>query len=44
MGRQYEINAMGKNLNQILAGKVPVKLQSTLDAAFAKVFETIFAK
>lgn len=31
-------------LNQILADKVPEKLQSTLDAAFAKAFETIFDK
>ena len=31
-------------LNQLLAKKVPDKLQSTLDTAFAKAFETIFEK
>lgn len=31
-------------LNQILEDKVPEKLQGTLDAAFAKAFEMIFAK
>ncbi|MBR4019819.1 MAG: EcsC family protein [Firmicutes bacterium] len=31
-------------LNQLLAEKVPDKLQGTLDAAFAKAFETIFQK
>ena len=31
-------------LNQILEDKVPEKLQGTLDAAFAKAFETIFEK
>jgi len=31
-------------LNQLLADKVPEKLQGTLDAAFAKAFETIFEK
>lgn len=31
-------------LNRILAEKVPDKLQETLDAAFAKAFETIFEK
>lgn len=31
-------------LNLILAEKVPEKLQGTLDAAFAKAFETIFDK
>ena len=31
-------------LNQLLAEKVPEKLQGTLDAAFAKAFETIFEK
>ncbi len=31
-------------LNQLLAEKVPAKLQDTLDAAFAKAFATIFEK
>ena len=31
-------------LSQLLADKVPAKLQGTLDAAFAKAFETIFDK
>ena len=31
-------------LNQILADKVPPKLQTTLDAAFSKAFETVFEK
>lgn len=31
-------------LNQLLAEKVPEKLQDTLDVAFAKAFETIFEK
>lgn len=31
-------------LNQLLAEKVPEKLQGTLDTAFAKAFETIFEK
>ena len=31
-------------LNQILQDKVPEKLQSTLDAAFAKAFTVIFEK
>ena len=31
-------------LNQFLSDKVPEKLQATLDSAFAKAFETIFAK
>lgn len=31
-------------LNQLLAEKVPEKLQGTLDVAFAKAFETIFDK
>ena len=31
-------------LNQLLADKVPEKLQGTLDTAFAKAFETIFEK
>jgi len=31
-------------LNQLLADKVPDKLQETLDAAFAKAFEMIFEK
>lgn len=31
-------------LNQLLADKVPEKLQETLDTAFSKAFETIFEK
>ena len=31
-------------LNQLLEDKIPEKLQGTLDAAFAKAFETIFEK
>ena len=31
-------------LNQLLADKVPEKLQETLDVAFSKAFETIFGK
>lgn len=31
-------------LSQLLADKVPAKLQGTLDATFAKAFETIFEK
>lgn len=34
----------GTKLNQLLAEKVPAKLQGTLDVAFAKGFETIFEK
>ena len=45
--RRYLENRLEKKdtkLNTLLAEKVPEKLQNTLNAAFAKAFETIFEK
>lgn len=41
---QKQLNKTDSRLNQLLESKVPDKLQSTLDAAFAKAFSLIFEK